>query len=176
MSRRLKHWGWGYEDQQPAPEAVREIALGLRAHLGFGDAEIDQPVPLEQVDLRAPRLDPPATLEGIAAVDDYARASHALGAAYMQQIRFPDASEVTRAAIDLLGDDPADPLLARLRALHAWSIAANGGRDGVAEEADLALAAARAGGDAERELDVLEPVDIEPPHAPSHVPPPPPSV
>jgi alkyldihydroxyacetonephosphate synthase len=87
VSRRLKHWGWGYEDQQPAPEAVREIALGLRAHLGFGEAEIEHPVALEQVELRPPRLDPPAALEEIAATDDYARASHALGKAYRDIVR-----------------------------------------------------------------------------------------
>ena len=44
-----------------------------------------------------------------AAREAYERATHALGAAYMQQIRFPDASTVTREAIDLLGDDLADP-------------------------------------------------------------------
>ena len=33
--RRRKHWGWGFEDQQPAHEAVREAAVGIRSHLGF---------------------------------------------------------------------------------------------------------------------------------------------
>ena len=31
--------------------------LGLRAHLGFGEAEVEQPVPLEQVELRPPRIE-----------------------------------------------------------------------------------------------------------------------
>ena len=87
MSRRLKHWGWGFEDQQPPPEQVRQIALGLRAHLGFGEAEVDQPVPLDQVALRAPRIDPPAALADIAATDPYARASRALGKAYRDVVR-----------------------------------------------------------------------------------------
>ena len=87
VSRRLKHWGWGYEDQQPAPEAVRGVALGLRSHLGFGEADIEEPVPLERVELRPPRLDPPAELEEIAAADPYARASRALGKAYRDVVR-----------------------------------------------------------------------------------------
>ncbi len=87
MSRRLKHWGWGYEDQQPPFEQVRDAALGLRAHLGFGEAEIERPVPLEEVELRPPRVDVPETLAEIAAVDVYARASRALGKAYRDVVR-----------------------------------------------------------------------------------------
>ena len=87
MSRRLKHWGWGWEDQQPAHEQVREIALGLRAHLGFGEADVERPVPLEQVDLRPPRVEPPESLAEIAATDPHARASHALGKAYRDVVR-----------------------------------------------------------------------------------------
>ena len=87
MARRLKHWGWGYEDQQPPPEQVRDTALGLRAHLGFGETDVEQPVPLEQVDLRPPRVDVPDALAEIAAVDPYARTSHALGKAYRDVVR-----------------------------------------------------------------------------------------
>ena len=87
MARRLKHWGWGYEDQQPPHEQVREAALGLRAHLGFGEAEVERPVPLEEVELRQPRIEVPEALTEIAAVDDYARASHALGKAYRDVVR-----------------------------------------------------------------------------------------
>ena len=87
MARRLKHWGWGYEDQQPPHEQVRDAALGLRAHLGFGEAEVERPVPLEEVALRQPRVEVPEVLAEIAAVDPYARASHALGKAYRDVVR-----------------------------------------------------------------------------------------
>jgi len=87
VDRRLKHWGWGYEDQQPPFEQVRDAALGLRAHLGFGEAEVERPVPLEDVELRAPRIEIPDTLTEIAATDDYSRASHALGKAYRDVVR-----------------------------------------------------------------------------------------
>ena len=87
MSRRLKHWGWGWEDQQPAHDQVREIASGLRAHLGFGEAEVERPVPLEEVRLRPPRVEAPSSLAEIAATDPHARASHALGKAYRDVVR-----------------------------------------------------------------------------------------
>ena len=53
--RRLKHWGWGYEDQAPTATQLREAAEGIRARFGFG-GEVEKPVPLEEVELRAPRL------------------------------------------------------------------------------------------------------------------------
>src|SRR6185503_20140044 len=63
--RRRKHWGWGYEDEQPSREEVRAAADGFRAHLGFGGEEVEEPVPLEQVELPPGRLEPPALLAEI---------------------------------------------------------------------------------------------------------------
>ena len=83
--RRLKHWGWGYEDQQPSHDEVVAAAEGIRAHLGFGAGEIERPVALEDVELPAPRIEPPAGLD--ASVDAHARASHALGKAYRDVVR-----------------------------------------------------------------------------------------
>ena len=80
--RRHKHWGWGYEDQQPTPDALRQTASLAAEHLGLALGEIESPVALEQVDLRAPRVRPPAALAEICASDDHARASHALGKSY----------------------------------------------------------------------------------------------
>ncbi len=56
--RRLKHWGWGYEDQAPTARQLREAAEGIRARFGFG-GEVEKPVPLEEVELRRPRLKAP---------------------------------------------------------------------------------------------------------------------
>jgi alkyldihydroxyacetonephosphate synthase len=86
--RRRKHWGWGYEDEQPSRAELREAAPGLAAHLGFGESEPEDFVGIEDVELRAPRLaDPPASLAGICATDDHARASHAYGKAYRDIVR-----------------------------------------------------------------------------------------
>jgi alkyldihydroxyacetonephosphate synthase len=86
-ARRLKHWGWGYEDQQPADAELREAAAGLRAHLGYEPEEAELPVPLDRVELRPPRLDPPASLAHICSSSDYERAAHAYGKAYRDVVR-----------------------------------------------------------------------------------------
>lgn len=86
----------------------------------------------------------------------YEAATFALARAFMQQMRFPEATRVTQDAIDRLGGSASGPLSARLHALHAWSVAANGGSDGVFDEIEAAWAAARDAGDPHRELDVFE--------------------
>ncbi|HLB22185.1 MAG TPA: FAD-binding oxidoreductase [Solirubrobacteraceae bacterium] len=80
--RRYKHWGWGYEDQQPAPEQLRQTAALAAEHLGIEVGEIEAPVALEQVALASVRVRPPDALAEICADDAHARASHALGKSY----------------------------------------------------------------------------------------------
>jgi alkyldihydroxyacetonephosphate synthase len=80
--RRLKHWGWGYEDQALAPDALQATAALVAEHLGLALGELEQPVALEDVELASPRVQPAAALAEICASDDHARASHALGKSY----------------------------------------------------------------------------------------------
>ena len=87
MPRRLKHWGWGYEDEQPSPEELRGAAEFLTDRLGFGSPDPEQPVPLSEVSLREPRLRPPEALEPICATGDYERALHAYGRSYVDVVR-----------------------------------------------------------------------------------------
>ena len=90
--RRRKHWGWGFEDQQPGVAEVRQTAAGLAAHLSpaLGDVvlgEVQGPVPLEAVELAPPRIALPARLADICASDVHARATHALGKSYTDVVR-----------------------------------------------------------------------------------------
>jgi len=84
--RRLKHWGWGYEDQAPTATQLREAAEGIRARFGFG-GEVEKPVPLEEVELRKPRLKRPSGLGDLFSDDHYERTAHALGKAYRDVVR-----------------------------------------------------------------------------------------
>ena len=84
--RRLKHWGWGYEDQSPTATQLREAGEGIRARFGFG-GEVEKPVPLEAVELRASRLKRPAKLGDLFSDDRYERVSRALGKAYRDVVR-----------------------------------------------------------------------------------------
>jgi len=45
--RRLKHWGWGYEDQQRPRAEVEQAAAGIREMLGFGGGETGDEFHLE---------------------------------------------------------------------------------------------------------------------------------
>src|SRR3954454_17123173 len=121
-SRRLKWWGWGYEDQQPSPEEVRQAAAGIREHLGFEPEKVEPPPSLEDLELPEPRLRPPGgALAEIVADDTYARASHAYGKAYRDIVRafrgrvdnppdlvaFPRAEDELTAVLDWCADNGA---------------------------------------------------------------------
>jgi alkyldihydroxyacetonephosphate synthase len=84
--RRLKHWGWGYEDQAPSREGLEQAAAGIRERLGFG-GELEAPVPLEEVELRKSRLKAPTSLGDLFTDHRYERVSHALGKAYRDVVR-----------------------------------------------------------------------------------------
>src|SRR3954469_440046 len=87
-SRRLKWWGWGYEDQQPSPEEVQQAAAGIREYLGFDPEEAEKPPSLDDLELPAQRLPAPGGALGeICATDTYSRASHAYGKAYRDIVR-----------------------------------------------------------------------------------------
>jgi alkyldihydroxyacetonephosphate synthase len=79
-----KHWGWGYEDEQPSADELRAAAGGLAAHLGFGSAE---PAAAAPFSLPPPRVPVPARLADVCTQDDHARAVHAHGASYLDVVR-----------------------------------------------------------------------------------------
>jgi alkyldihydroxyacetonephosphate synthase len=84
--RRLKHWGWGYEDQAPTATQLREAGEGIRQRFGFG-GEVEKPVALEEVELRAPRLKRPDGFGDLFSDGKYERVAHSLGKAYRDVVR-----------------------------------------------------------------------------------------
>jgi alkyldihydroxyacetonephosphate synthase len=84
--RRLKHWGWGYEDQAPTGRQMREAAEGIRERFGFG-GEVEKAVPLEAVEVRESRLKRPAAFGDLFSDDKYERVSRALGKSYRDVVR-----------------------------------------------------------------------------------------
>jgi alkyldihydroxyacetonephosphate synthase len=84
---RRKHWGWGFADRQPSRSDLEAAAAGIREQLGFGGDDVEEPVPLEAIELPPPRVKPPASLEHLFAADDYERVAHALGKAYRDVVR-----------------------------------------------------------------------------------------
>ena len=86
-TRRRKHWGWGWEDQQPDRAGLEGIAKSIHERLGFEIDRVEEPVPLEAIDLPEPRLEPPKAFEEMFSDDRHDRVSHALGKAYRDVVR-----------------------------------------------------------------------------------------
>jgi alkyldihydroxyacetonephosphate synthase len=84
--RRLKHWGWGFEDQAPSKEELAQAAVGIRERFGFG-GEPEDPVPLDEVELRASRLKVPGAFGDLFTDGKYERVVHAQGKAYRDVVR-----------------------------------------------------------------------------------------
>jgi len=78
-SRRRKFWGWGYEDQGLTPEQQKHMAERMAKRFGLGEIELT-PAPKEsELNLRAPRMKPPAKLEAICSTSTHDRAGHTYG-------------------------------------------------------------------------------------------------
>jgi alkyldihydroxyacetonephosphate synthase len=84
--RRLKHWGWGFEDQAPTAAQLAEAAAGIRERFGFG-GEVRAAMTLEEVEVRAPRLRAPEAFGDLFTDAKYERVSRALGKAYRDIVR-----------------------------------------------------------------------------------------
>ncbi len=84
--KRLKFWGWGYEGDGPNDDSERRLCE--RTAQRFGRALALAPAPrLDEIDLRAPRVKPPAAIEGICASDAYNRAAHHYGKSFRDLVR-----------------------------------------------------------------------------------------
>ena len=86
-ARALKHWGWGYADQQPDRTALEGVAAAARERLGFGGEEIEEPAPIEAVELPEPRIEPPKGLSELFSAERHERLRHSLGKAYRDVVR-----------------------------------------------------------------------------------------
>jgi alkyldihydroxyacetonephosphate synthase len=117
---RRKHWGWGYEHEQPPPDEVRSTAAFLAAHLGFGSTEPEAPVPLAEVALPPARLAAPARLAEICSAEDHDRAFHAYGSSYRDVVR------AFRGQFDHPPDVVAHPAdEGEIEAVLEWALSAN---------------------------------------------------
>jgi alkyldihydroxyacetonephosphate synthase len=120
-TRRLKHWGWGYENQQPPRDQVEGIARAVTERLGFEVDEIEEPVPLEDVELPEPRIQAPKRFAEMFSADRYDRIAHSLGKAYRDVVRgfrgefpnppdlvaFPESAEDVDVVLNYCADEGA---------------------------------------------------------------------
>jgi alkyldihydroxyacetonephosphate synthase len=65
QQRRRKFFGWGYEGETVSPDEMREFEAAWSRLLGIEHYEPAAFPTLEEIDIRAPRIVPPASLEPI---------------------------------------------------------------------------------------------------------------
>jgi class 3 adenylate cyclase len=151
-----------------APEAAARL-MDRSIELTAADAELDMArrrmrrgeVLADSAELDAGVADISAALATFAAaLPDahalYGEAAYRLGLGYMQQIRFPEAEELTAAGITRLADADDPAATARLMALHAWSVAAQGRDEGCGDEAQRAREIGATVDDLGLQVDLLE--------------------
>ncbi len=85
--RRQKFWGWGWEDEGPSTEQQQRIAQLLSARFSLDAITIAPPPRIEEVTLRAPRVQAPSALIPICSDDPYDRLAHAYGKAFRDVVR-----------------------------------------------------------------------------------------
>ena len=86
MRKRL-WWGWGWEDEAIAGDTLERIADGMRARPGFEHAELRPPPTIGELDLRAPRVEPPAALTALCSSAPEERAAHTYGKSFRDVVR-----------------------------------------------------------------------------------------
>ncbi|HVH07039.1 MAG TPA: FAD-binding oxidoreductase, partial [Myxococcota bacterium] len=85
--QRRKFWGWGLEGEGPSAEQAAGIAATLAARFGTALAA-PLPAPrIENVALRAPRVQPPRALAALCTEEPAERAGHAYGKSYRDIVR-----------------------------------------------------------------------------------------
>src|SRR3954469_15499282 len=84
--RRRSWWGWGWEDQSLDDEQLGKLAVAVSARLGV-EVEARSPARLADLDLRTPRVVPPAALAELCSTDVYDRAGHTYGKSFRDVVR-----------------------------------------------------------------------------------------
>src|SRR5216684_7932150 len=84
---RLKHYGWGREDEGMTAEEQAFVLGRYRAKFARDTFEAIVVPRLEDLALRAPRVAPPSSLAAICTTDRYDRAAHAYGKSYPDYVR-----------------------------------------------------------------------------------------
>ncbi len=85
-ARRRSFWSYGLESEQPTDQERREFAKGLSER--WGVTVEPPPIPtLDTLELRAPRIRVPASLESFCTTDKHERAVHSYGSHGMELLR-----------------------------------------------------------------------------------------
>jgi alkyldihydroxyacetonephosphate synthase len=85
--RRLKFWGWGYEDQLLSEAEAAKVARFVSKRTGATPHAYRAPPRLDEIALKPPHVAPPAKLSALVSAAAYDRAAHTYGKSYPDYIR-----------------------------------------------------------------------------------------
>ncbi len=86
MSTRRSFWAWGLESDEPTPQQRQEAAERLSKRYGVAIEAPPTPT-IDQVQLRAPRIQPPPALAAFCTMETHDRAAHSYGKSYRDVVR-----------------------------------------------------------------------------------------
>ena len=84
---RRKFWGWGLEGEGLSSEELEQLGATFAGRFGIEGVRIKETPRAEELDLRAPRLSPPASLAAAFSADPYERARHTYGRSFRDLVR-----------------------------------------------------------------------------------------
>ena len=109
MAGTRRFWGWGVEGEGPTRAQQEKMGATIAARFGVPPPKPVDPPTIDELDLRAPRVRPPATLEVLCTTDPYERAGHTYGKSFRDVWRAlhrdfthpPDLVAVPRTELEL---------------------------------------------------------------------------
>jgi alkyldihydroxyacetonephosphate synthase len=84
---RRKFWGWGLEGQGLTVSEIEQLGSAFARRLGIDGIRPKEPPRVDELELRAPRLAPPASLAAAFSTDPYERAAHTYGKSFRDLVR-----------------------------------------------------------------------------------------
>jgi alkyldihydroxyacetonephosphate synthase len=109
-TRRLKFWGWGYEDEVLTADEVKALEGAYARRFGLSAFDVTPTPRAGDIALRNPRLAPPGSLSDLCSTDPYERLLHSYGKSFFDSVRAfarnfsnpPDVVAFPRAETDLV--------------------------------------------------------------------------
>jgi alkyldihydroxyacetonephosphate synthase len=85
--RRRKLWGWGYQGDGLTPDEMHLLAALVARRFGLEDVRVAEPPTIDEIQLRKPRLEPPASIAAFSSSEAADRAEHTLGKSFHDLVR-----------------------------------------------------------------------------------------
>jgi alkyldihydroxyacetonephosphate synthase len=84
---RWKFWGWGYEGSGLEPDEERRLLQFYADRFGLDGATARRAPAVDEIELRPPRLKPPARLAALCSTEPYERLLHTYGKSFPEAVR-----------------------------------------------------------------------------------------